>query len=412
MRAVPGAFSHCGSLYGWHMPSASNAGSQTGCVVSSPSHNLCVASSVPHCGNGICPRAVADHSARRNLRRVCSRSLWPKVCHLLPHLVWQCHGCSQSAPNPEWNVSAYAIIARPWSMAWNATFCLVVPGPVHYPQGGFPPATRWSRWRGNMVFCWYNDEADLRAIHALSLLPQKLLDVQEQLTVQLRRKLQLQQTLHQYFIQVGQTAVRFSDQHDTHADHDPRRDAIHADMVIPLRHLSSKLDAAAPRARIAQFYKVQSWLRHLQASEDVPPTWVTWPELMWSFQAGIQGIMTAPNNSGWVEASLCHEYDANRECHTFAYYLTHLIRYWNPEFKSTFTKPSNFRWQCWAKCVPIRWNRADASAVHGWLESHLGARVIRAVRKDLCDVPPATSICVVDAPHAIGLHRYFERCGG
>ena len=195
----------------------------------------------------------------------------------------------------------------------------------------------------------------------------------------------------------NKTIVRFFDQLDTRADHDPRRDAIHADMVIPLHQLSSKLDAAAPRARIAQFSKVQNWLRHLQVSEDVPPTWVTWPELMSSFRAytGIQGITTAANNSGWVEASVCYEYDANRECHTFAYYLTHLIRYWNPEFKSTFTDPSNFRWQCWAKCMPIRWNRADASAVHGWLESHLGARVLRAVRTDLCDAPPATSICAV-----------------
>ena len=257
-----------------------------------------------------------------------------------------------------------------------------------------------------------NRFADVCALVALTQLPPQLLAQQAELADSLSNNRRRQQELHSFFTKVGLFAVQ------TSASHPPPpveealgREPITESMVISFLQVAEQSSTAPPQMKFEGFHKVVSWLMHVHATDpSVPPTWVTWYELMWSFQryTGIRDLKKLDCHSKWSQGPIALEYDCVKAGRSFAAFMTHLIRIAYPEFQTVVTKPSNYRWQMWGCCLPMRWNPHDKTAVMDWMSSEFGSRQLCKVNKDLGPSTPATLGPInVQTRKSVGLHRWF-----
>ena len=130
------------------------------------------------------------------------------------------------------------------------------------------------------------------------------------------------------------------------------------------------------RLKVVGFHKIIGWMLAL---EDPTPNAkvyaVTWPELLWSFQAAthIRSFISAGCHGQWIVRDTKQECDIITESHAFANYIA-LAKLIYPTFKPANAKQSNYRYQHWAMCIFFRWNETDRNSVMTWLQSKIGSR--------------------------------------
>ena len=184
--------------------------------------------------------------------------------------------------------------------------------------------------------------------------------------------------------------------------------------VLDFRALAHQAEGFPARFKTAKFSCTLSWL-HFIHDPMSPPVWVTWYELLWSFQmfTGSRGVQKV-SQTDWALFDLMKEYDTPSASRSMAYYLTSMYRQLDPDFCSTHTKPDNYRWQHWAMCIPLKWSVTDKTRVRQWMQEQLGSKQLTQLTRDTSNLPPATDACVAPLPYQpspVGLHRFFRRVG-
>ena len=220
----------------------------------------------------------------------------------------------------------------------------------------------------------------------------------------------VQQLTLQFFAKVGLRSVVWN---QTHEPLLTPQGQIHipAEEVTDMSWLAGQAEFYSDRFQFEGFYKVLAWMHHIHSSES-RATWVTWYELLWSFQmfTGIPGVQKT-SQTQWARLPSM-DYDTAAACRSFGYFMTSMIRQAFPEFSSTHTKPENYRWQHWAMCIPLQWNSRNKEAIHQWLHKQLGPKQFTNLTRDTALLPPASGSLPAPLPpvvsNPVGLRRYFR----
>ena len=205
----------------------------------------------------------------------------------------------------------------------------------------------------------------------------------------------LQQELLAYFARVGLFAVQWQEEVPEEQTMSVGREPITPEIEVCLAQVGRLAHNAPQQMQFTGFHKVIEWLQFVQAaSEDVPASWVTWYELMWSFQryTGICELRKVDCHSKWAVQSERQEYDFVKSCRSFAAFMTLLICTVRPEFQSKVVKPTNYRWQMWGCCLAFKWNPTDKQNILDWILAEAGYRQFHKAQADLGTTP---SLCVL-----------------
>ena len=261
----------------------------------------------------------------------------------------------------------------------------------------------WKQW----AFA-NNDSVDKFASLALRALPAKVLRCHQAASSDLQRLGFLKQHLHQHFIRVGQ----FSISKPLEKAEAPRPPPVADDeFALPLSDIAGFLAANTPsRLQFPGWHKVLSWMQAVAPpSQQYVTEWVSWYEILWSFQlfSGCRGVISTSSHNTWALDDLKREYDGQKATRNFSSYLTHLIQVRWPAWKAVNHRPTNYRFQCWAMCAKISWTAAARTRLNDWLAEVWGTAHFHNVGKGLRLVPPAvtTEQCTV---RSFGLHRFFQ----
>eukprot|EP00438_Fugacium_kawagutii_P010614 Skav227438 [mRNA] locus=scaffold203:353322:355775:- [translate_table: standard] len=258
----------------------------------------------------------------------------------------------------------------------------------------------------------HNDLADKQAARSLLHLAPELRAAQSQVQADWTNLLQVKQALHQHFIRVGNIAMTHRSSSNQEVTSDPSY-AISSEspvQVIDLARVASHAAEAAPAGlRFADFSHVLSWLEYA-CSNDEPVAFVSWYELLFSFQifTGHWGVTSVSGHNVWELASKAGTYDVQRCCKWFTIFLSKLIRLGYTEFKSLHGRPAHHKFQCWMMGLRIRLSSAARASVTQWLHGQLGDEPIHGIARSLQHCPPATlEVEVPVVRRSFGLHRFF-----
>eukprot|EP00438_Fugacium_kawagutii_P036189 Skav232976 [mRNA] locus=scaffold1735:439408:443451:- [translate_table: standard] len=251
-----------------------------------------------------------------------------------------------------------------------------------------------------------NDAADALATAALDRLPSLVRHAHSRAVTAYLRMKSFALAINKVFVLVGRKFVQLPRQRvpeDSFGGQGP----ISPDQLAPVRQVMTHLDQVPLRLQFRGFHKVGDWLR-VAVDETAALQWVTWYELMWSFQAatGIRALENVGCQRTWQVVSLHQDYHTMKACKSFAYFMTALFRVFQPDFAAEHVKPANYRWQHWGCCVAFPWRTGDRTATLEWLNSQLGNRQIARLSSDVGWLPPATD--GVPGPSQTGLHAYFR----
>ena len=258
-----------------------------------------------------------------------------------------------------------------------------------------------------------NQAADDLAAQTLRDLNPTVVAAQREAAREIRFSRQCQQEVMRFYAKVGIKSVIWNQTHEPDQvtfGQIPIED----DEVLDFRALAHQAEDFPARFKTAKFSCTLSWL-HFIHDPMSPPVWVTWYELLWSFQmfTGSRGVQKV-SQIDWALFDLMKEYDTPSASRSMAYYLTSMYRQLDPGFCSTHTKPDNYRWQHWAMCIPLRWSATDKTRVRQWMQEQLGSKQLTQLTRDTSNLPPATDACVAPLPdqhRPVGLHRFFRRVG-
>ena len=256
-----------------------------------------------------------------------------------------------------------------------------------------------------------NQAADDLASQALRNLSQDLLEAQAEASQQLKLVRKSQQEVLKFYAEVGMKSVVWNQTHEPEQITYGQQ-PIEPEEVLNFSSLAQQAEDFPPRLRTSKFHQTLSWMHFIHDAQS-QPIWVTWYELLWSFQmfTGLRGVRKV-SQTDWALADPLQEYDTPSASRSFAYYVTSMCRQVDPGFSSTHTKPDNYRWQHWAMCIPMQWSSQDKQRVRQWIQEHLGSRQITQLTRDTAMMPPATDACIAPLPAApappVGLHRYFH----
>lgn len=172
--------------------------------------------------------------------------------------------------------------------------------------------------------------------------------------------------------------------------------------------------AAASAARFTQFQGIATILDWLHAVYDpkAPTIAVTWYDFLAMFQlhTGEIGVCSASTHNTWKLQSRHVQYSAQRMCHHWASFFTHMFRLGDKEFRPAHMRPHCFRYQCWAMGFYTKMSEAAQRGVQAWHSEVLADKAITSV-KQLATLGPATRELPPTGARGlqIGLHRYFGR---
>eukprot|EP00435_Cladocopium_sp_Y103_P003478 s3111_g1.t1 len=256
-----------------------------------------------------------------------------------------------------------------------------------------------------------NQAADFHALLAMQMLPSQLLTVQAAAATDLANNRRLQQELHAFYAKVGLFAVQWKDVENAQVTESRGTEPITAEVELSLAQVGRHAHAAPQQMQFREFYKVLEWLDYVQSPDpSTPASWVTWYELLWSFQrhSGIRELRKVDCHSRWEVKSEREEYDCIKACRSFSAFMTHLIRVMQPGFQSKVVKPTNYRWQMWGCCIAFRWRPQDKEMIYNWIHSEAGSRQFCKVQQDLGSIRPATLAEPAAVPLQLqgGLHRW------
>ena len=133
--------------------------------------------------------------------------------------------------------------------------------------------------------------------------------------------------------------MQWVDDPATHPPVEPLgKEPITEDMVISFSVVADRAVDSPSQMQFPGFHKILSWFKHVHAPDTVTPLWVTWYELMWSFQryTGFRELQKVNCHSKWKLGSEKFAYDCTRACRSFAAYMTHIIRVAYPDFQTVW----------------------------------------------------------------------------
>ena len=257
--------------------------------------------------------------------------------------------------------------------------------------------------------CSGNDHADQLARTALDSLPVQVRILQRQVSEQLQFRQQVSDHLIQHIIRVGHIFTQKSPV--TYSE----RPASSVEAVTPIdtkQVVHSIQDSLPPSFA---FDGVHHWFEWFAALTDQssPITWVTWHELLVSYQltTGKRGVRcknTTTGNHRQCEAmNLRDEYDFPMASRFFGHYCQQLIKRANPLWKSSMRRPSNWRFQMWCGCVALRFDKAKDAAVQAWFQEHAASSNFSSV-KAMARLPQAADLAVEVSSRKVGLWRFVR----
>eukprot|EP00438_Fugacium_kawagutii_P027016 Skav232514 [mRNA] locus=scaffold1096:710531:712861:+ [translate_table: standard] len=254
-----------------------------------------------------------------------------------------------------------------------------------------------------------NDAADRAARHAMQCLPSSVLQSQARATRDTKHTRYLQQHCHKHFARVGTFAV-----HHVKPDIDevPREPAMLTadDQIVDFSAIARVAHNSDAKLQFPGFGKFVSWLHHLAANTAGQTVqWVTWYELLFSFQmgTGFRSLTKIHSQGKWKPTDLHSDYKLQPECHAFSPYVQLFIRQVYPDWSVSHVKPSFHKFQKWAMCLATRINPAEAMKVHDWMITELGDRQVVNLARDLGMLPMATTDAAAIPPCG-GLFKYFR----
>ena len=255
-----------------------------------------------------------------------------------------------------------------------------------------------------------NEAADKLAKIAAAQLPQKVVSSQKAASQAIQTTKAYNGILLDMYAKIGMYAV-------THKAPERSQQAtvipqlIDNSRVVSFTQIAQAAVNAPEKLKVKGFHKILGWMQSLDDPKPDSKIYaVTWLELMWSFQTstGIRSFISAGCHGQWSVLDTRLEYDILKESHSFANYMIALMRLSYPDFKPINAKPSNYRYQHWSMCIFFRWNEMDRNNVLAWLQSNIGSRQIRKIKKDVIDIPPAfTEVPPNVQTTQVGLHRFL-----
>eukprot|EP00438_Fugacium_kawagutii_P001377 Skav209295 [mRNA] locus=scaffold994:15616:25217:+ [translate_table: standard] len=251
-----------------------------------------------------------------------------------------------------------------------------------------------------------NAAADMAAADALLQLPAHVLVAQGKAEQAMRRAKDLALAVSRTIIAVGRFCIQ-QPKPELPERQEQGQSPITDTQIVHVNQWIRNVELLPRGLLFPGFHKIVEWLTRL-TDDTAPARWVTWYELMWSFQifTGSPGVERYGTNSTWKMMSHHRQYDLTKTCQALGAYLQAVFKFFVADFKSSHVKPSYYRWLSWGQCVALRWHADDMNRVHRWLDDQLGTKQIKTLSKDLSGLPPATM--ELDCKPTAGLHRYFH----
>ena len=258
----------------------------------------------------------------------------------------------------------------------------------------------WVQWA-----CSANDAADQMADFALHSLPQEILQAQRKAKLQYVQDKQVVKHVHSHMIRVAKMAVNLKEGPCIA----PSRDMEDMPAVHWQDIARAAVDRLPAKLRFPGVHRVLDWCQWVH-SDNAPFRWVSWYELLFSFQMFTSewGIESTSSHNTWRLYSQMVEYDARQTVRSWSSYLLQLIRLVDPDYKAVHNRPSNGRFQCWAMGVHMKLSPSVEENLHRWLQSQLGDKLIMKVT-ELQRLPVASlDIPMEPIERSHGLHQFFS----
>lgn len=267
----------------------------------------------------------------------------------------------------------------------------------------------WKAWA-----FYNNDVVDKLAAQTLRMLPAHVLENHRQAAFDIQQSMFVKQHLHQHYVRVGQMSIA-KPLEKAEAPRQPPSCEDGDALIVRFDELANFLVSNAPsRLRFSGWDRILTWFQTIapagQQSEFITE-WVSWYELLWSFQlsSGCRGVVSTSSHNTWALDDLKREYDGPKATRNFSSYLTHLIQLRHPDWKPINHRPSNYRFQCWSMSIKLAWTSAARNQLNDWLTEVWGTQHFHNVGKGLGLVPPAVrEVVEVPVTRSFGLHRFFQ----
>ena len=257
--------------------------------------------------------------------------------------------------------------------------------------------------------CSGNDSADKQAQIACHHLAPELLGAQARVSEQVQFRQQVSNHLVQHILRVGTLFT----QHPREQAHTQPTSATTDEWAVDTKAIVNALQDQLPQS--FSFQGVSNLLEWFASLTDPATTikWVTWHELLISYQlqTGQRGVRcrntTSGNHRQWERLTLQAEYDFPEVSRFFGHYCQQLIKRVDSSWKSSMRRPSNWRFQMWCGCVPLRFAKTQDDAVQAWLTAHASSNVFTSI-KSMAMLPQAAGVAVGQSERKVGLWRFVR----
>lgn len=257
--------------------------------------------------------------------------------------------------------------------------------------------------------CSGNDNADKQAQIACHHLAPELLGAQARVSEQVHFRQQVSNHLVQHILRVGTLFT----QHPREHAHTQPTSVTSDEWAVDTKAIVNALQDQLPQS--FSFQGVSQLLEWFASLTDptTPIKWVTWHELLISYQlqTGQRGVRcrntTSGNHRQWERLTLQAEYDFPEVSRFFGHYCQQLIKRVDSSWKSSMRRPSNWRFQMWCGCVPLRLAKTQDDAVQAWLTAHASSNVFTSI-KSMAMLPQAAGVAVGQSERKVGLWRFVR----
>lgn len=257
--------------------------------------------------------------------------------------------------------------------------------------------------------CQGNEMADQQATLAIDNLPTELKRLQKEVSQQVDFRQQASTHLVKHIIDIGQI---FTQQPKT-TKSEPVASSVEDAVPVDTRAIVRTLQDRLPQS--FSFPGVNKWLDWFDSLTDphAAVKWITWHELLISYQlhTGQRGVrchnITSGNHRQWGQLTLQEEYDFPQVSRFFGHYCQQIIKRFDQNWKSSMRRPSNWRFQMWCGCVPLRFSKGHEEAVQSWLASQVASSTFVSI-KSMAQLPQAAELAVGSTGKKVGLWKYVR----
>ena len=252
-----------------------------------------------------------------------------------------------------------------------------------------------------------NDSADAVAGNFQSWCPNELLQAQAKASKAYHRMKTLKQEAHKHYVRVAEFSVSHKSEKQPRASVvnavDPELVAYDVSLVF-----KTVLFDAPHRLKFAGWTKVIAWMEAMY-DPTAEVQWMSMTELLWSFQlhSGCRGVLSTGNHCTWKLDDLLNEYDGQQAIRSFGKYVVHLLQTKFLDLKTKSRRPTNYRFQCWTMCLPLRFDTQLRERLHQWIQREVGSRLIYTISRDVASFAPACEPDSMRSTSHVGIQQFF-----